>query len=132
VVARAQAFGLAAVSVDGQDLDAVAAAVREARQRGVAGGGPSLIEAITYRFSGHGSGERASYRTKDEIEHHRATRDPISIFAERLRGEGELDDGLWDELTATAEERVAAAIEFAESAAWPALETARGGVGWDE
>jgi TPP-dependent pyruvate/acetoin dehydrogenase alpha subunit len=132
VVERAEAFALAAVSVDGQDLDAVAKAVAEARQRGVAGDGPSLVEAITYRFSGHGSGERASYRTKEEIEHHRATRDPISIFADRLRSEGELDDGLWDELAATAEERVAAAIEFAESAPWPALETARGGVGWDE
>jgi pyruvate dehydrogenase E1 component alpha subunit len=132
VVERAEAFGLHAVSVDGQDVDAVAAAVGEARQRGAAGDGPSLVEAITYRFSGHGSGERASYRTKEEIERNRATRDPISIFADRLRGEGELGDGTFEELEATVAERVAAAIEFAESAPWPAPEAARGGVGWDE
>ena len=131
-VERAEAFGLHAVSIDGQDIDAVIAAVADARERGVSGGGPSLIEATTYRFSGHGSGERASYRTKEEIDLNKATRDPIAVFAARLRDEGTLTDEVWDGLTAEAERRVAEAIEFAESAPWPAPETALGGVGWDE
>jgi TPP-dependent pyruvate/acetoin dehydrogenase alpha subunit len=131
-VERAEAFGLHGVSIDGQDLDVVVDAVTSARERAVAGGGPSLIEAITYRFSGHGSGERASYRTKEEIEHNKATRDPIPIFAARLRDEGVLTDEIWEGLMTQAEQRVADAVEFAESAPWPALETALGGVGWDE
>lgn len=131
-VERGRGFGIHVESIDGQDVDVVEACAAAARERALAGDGPSLIEAVTYRFSGHGSGERASYRTKEEIELNRQTRDPIVGFRDRLVVEGALSE---DELAAMEERvrlRVEEAVAFAESAAWPPPEFGVGGVGWDE
>jgi TPP-dependent pyruvate/acetoin dehydrogenase alpha subunit len=121
---RARGFGIAVEQVDGQDVDAMHGVVAAARARAVAGGGPTLIEAETYRFSGHGSGERASYRTQDEIAGWRATRDPLMIFRDRLLASGELADGAFDALEVAAQERIEAAVAFAEEAPWPDPATA--------
>jgi pyruvate dehydrogenase E1 component alpha subunit len=132
IAERARGFGIYAEQIDGQQVDAVHAAVAAARERAISGGGPSLIEAETYRFSGHGSGEKASYRTREEIEHHRAHRDPIALFREQLIAGGELSAEAFDELNTIAEARVAEAIAFARDAPWPDAASAVGGVGWDE
>ncbi|MDO8210326.1 thiamine pyrophosphate-dependent dehydrogenase E1 component subunit alpha [Conexibacter sp. CPCC 206217] len=132
IVDRAKGFGIHAEPVDGQQVDAVHAAVAAARERAVAGGGPSLIEAETYRFSGHGSGEKASYRTREEIDHQRAHRDPIALLREQLIDDGELSPETFDELDTAAQARVAEAVAFARDAPWPDTATAVGGVGWDE
>jgi len=132
IAERAAGFGIHAETIDGQRVDLVQAAVAAARERAVAGGGPSLIEAETYRFSGHGSGERASYRTREEIDHHRATRDPIALLRERMIADGELSEGRFEELEKQAQERVGAAVEFARAAPWPDVATAAEGVGWDD
>ena len=61
---RASGFGLPSVQVDGQDVCAVYRATREARDRAASGEGPTFIEAITYRYNGHNTGEIAAYRTR--------------------------------------------------------------------
>ena len=68
IAERASGFGLPAVQVDGQDVCAVYRATREAHQRAVAGGGPTFIEALTYRYYGHNTGEVPNYRSQDEVE----------------------------------------------------------------
>src|SRR4029079_14716707 len=99
VVARAAAYGMAAEQVDGMD----AAAVLDASERAVAtaraGGGPTFLECLTYRFFGHHTAERTmklGYRTDDEIERWRE-RDPVPAagaaldLAERERIDGEVE-----------------------------------------
>jgi pyruvate dehydrogenase E1 component alpha subunit len=119
-VRRAEGFGVPAVSVDGQDVFEVFDAARQARERAVSGGGPSFIEARTYRYSGHGSGEGVgSYRTADEVADWRSARDPIERLARRLIGAGHLREGGLEELDREATERVEAAVAFAEESPWP-------------
>jgi acetoin:2,6-dichlorophenolindophenol oxidoreductase subunit alpha len=80
---RAQAYGLESIVVDGQDADVVYRAARAAYEKARAGGGPSLIECKTYRYSGHSRADPAKYRPAGELEKWRE-RDPIKIYRERL------------------------------------------------
>ena len=80
-VARAAAYGMAAVSIDGNDVEAVFEASREARERALGGGGPTLIEARTLRMHGHGAHDDAGYIPAELLEEWLG-RDPI----ERLAG----------------------------------------------
>ena len=112
---RAEGFGMAAQLVDGQDVLAVHAAVKAARERALAHEGPSLIEALTYRYRGHETGDKGVYRTPDEIDEWRRMRDPI----DRLAANAQIGAERRAELEAEADERVAEAIAFAEAAPWP-------------
>jgi TPP-dependent pyruvate/acetoin dehydrogenase alpha subunit len=117
---RAEGFGLTSLSVDGQDVFAVRDVAAAARERALAGGGPTFVEAVTYRFSGHGSGEGpGSYRTADEVAAWRDARDPITRCAGRLSESGVLADGQLDVLDQHARETVEAAVRFAEESPWP-------------
>lgn len=87
---RAAPFGVPGVQVDGNDLEAVHAAVATAAARARAGDGPTLIEAETYRWHGHNEGEEVFsgvYRTDDEIAEWRA-KDPIVRLRDRLESDG--------------------------------------------
>jgi TPP-dependent pyruvate/acetoin dehydrogenase alpha subunit len=101
-VARAAAYGMKAVSVDGNDVEAVFEASREARERALAGGGPTLIEARTLRMHGHGAHDDASYIPTELLEEWLG-RDPIERMASAV-GEAE---------TAAVEAEVTAAIDAA-------------------
>lgn len=83
LTSRASAYGIPAVRVDGMELEHVFDAVTEAASRARAGGGPTFIEAKTYRFCGHMPGDTEPYRTKDEVEQWRE-RDPIQLARNRL------------------------------------------------
>src|SRR5437868_5691492 len=80
---RASAYGLPPVIVDGNDADAVYRLARETLARARAGGGPSLIEAKTYRHSGHSRADPAKYRPDGELEKW-LLRDPVITYRERL------------------------------------------------
>jgi TPP-dependent pyruvate/acetoin dehydrogenase alpha subunit len=80
---RAISYGITGLTVDGMDVQAVAAAVSEALTGIRAGKGPVLLEAITYRYRGHYLGDPENYRTKEEIEQWRA-RDPIDGLRREL------------------------------------------------
>lgn len=84
---RGEAYGMRAAAVDGQDVDAVADALAEARNHAAAGHGPSLVEAKTYRYSGHSRSDPGLYRSEEEVQSW-VRRDPIAILAERMWPEG--------------------------------------------
>jgi TPP-dependent pyruvate/acetoin dehydrogenase alpha subunit len=128
IAERAAGFGLPAIQIDGQDVCAVYRATVEARERALAGEGPTFIEAVTYRYNGHNTGEIAEYRTEEEVERWRVTRDPIDGLRRALEGAGRLDAGGYDGLVAHAREVVAAAIAFAEGSPLPDPATATAGV----
>lgn len=113
-VARAAGFGLAAESVDGQDVVAMFRAVAAARERALSGGGPTFLEARTYRYTGHGAGETTNYRTDSEVDDWRSTRDPIQRLASALRERGVLSDQTLESLREEAGATVEEAVRFAE------------------
>ena len=106
---KAVAYGFAGVQVDGNDVLAVFAATREALAIARGGGGPTLIEAFTYRMGDHTtSDDAARYRTKEEVQEWER-RDPLARFRLYLGRKR-----LWDE--AYEKEVQAAAAEFVEKA----------------
>ena len=88
IATRAAAYGVPGVAVDGNDVLAVWSAARTAVARARAGGGPTLIEAKTYRVVGHHEGDPLTgvYRTQEELDAWKL-RDPIQTFRQRLTGE---------------------------------------------
>ncbi len=119
IAARAAGFGLPVEMVDGQDIVAVYDAVRRARERAVAGDGPTFLEARTYRYEGHNVGDVQNYRAAAKVADWRANRDPISRLRQRLEESGVLGPGGYDATDRRAREAVADAIAFAEESAWP-------------
>src|SRR5213082_2422751 len=80
---RASAYGLERILIDGNDADAVYAAAAAAIATARAGGGPSLVEATTYRYSGHSRADPGKYRPAGELEEW-MKRDPIALYRARL------------------------------------------------
>jgi len=115
---RARGFGLPVVVVDGQDVVAVHQVTHAARERAIAGEGPTFIEAQTYRYEGHNVGDVQNYRTKDEVAEWRGAGDPIMRLVGRLASAG-LGAPDLAAIRADAESIVADAIEFAEASPWP-------------
>lgn len=88
VCVKAHAYGMPGYLVDGQDVLAVHSVVLEAAERARSGGGPSLIEALTYRYGSHSSADDDSkYRPRDEVAAWRG-KDPIERFRRFLEREG--------------------------------------------
>jgi len=90
---RAAAYGLERVIVDGQDADEVYRAAQKAYENARSGGGPSLIECMTYRYSGHSRADPAKYRPEGELDRWKK-RDPIIIYRERMKQFGISDDAI--------------------------------------
>jgi TPP-dependent pyruvate/acetoin dehydrogenase alpha subunit len=80
---RAASYGLERIVIDGNDADVVYRTARAAYDKARAGNGPSLIECMTYRHSGHSRADPAKYRPEGELEKWKQ-RDPIKIYKERL------------------------------------------------
>jgi len=98
---RASAYGLESIIIDGQDADVVYRTAKAAYDKARSGGGPSLIECLTYRYSGHSRADPAKYRPAGELDFWRGKRDPIRIYRERLLQSGisestlvEIEDGV--------------------------------------
>jgi TPP-dependent pyruvate/acetoin dehydrogenase alpha subunit len=85
---RASAYGLESIIIDGQDADVVYRTAKTAYDKARSGGGPSLIECLTYRYSGHSRADPAKYRPEGELDFWRGKRDPIRIYRERLLQSG--------------------------------------------
>jgi TPP-dependent pyruvate/acetoin dehydrogenase alpha subunit len=118
---RADAYGMAKARIDGNDVALVHATVREAAERGRAGEGPTLIEALTYRHKGHSRTDPAKYRPEGELEEW-MKRDPI-LLLERALVDGGTPQEEIDEVRQRAEADVATALERAKAWPAPALET---------
>ena len=120
---RAAGYGMAGVSVDGMELDEVQNAASEAVERARSGEGPTLIEAVTYRYLGHSKSDANLYRTRDEIKEWRG-HDPTQRFATRLEEEGTLKSEEWREIEEEAKDRIEQAFEKAFQEPEPEPETA--------
>jgi len=119
----AGAYDIPGVTVDGMDVTAVYEAVSEARDRALAGDGPTLVEAETYRYRGHYEGDHEPYRDEEEIQQWRE-RDAIESFSERLIERGELTKEEFEEMQAEIAETIADAVAYAKDADPPELEQA--------
>lgn len=124
IARRASGFGLPASQVDGQDVCATYRAVRAARERARAGDGPSFIEAVTYRYGPHGTGEPVAYRQPGEVESWRETRDPVNRLRLALEQAGFLTEDQFVALMADARTVVEDAVRFAEESPFPDPATA--------
>ena len=110
---RAAAYDIPGVTVDGNDLIAVYEAASVAVDRARTGGGPTLIEAKTYRWKGHSKSDRQRYRTKEEVTDWQA-KDPIQRLVKQMKAQQWLDDDELAQLDAQTEQTIADAIEFAK------------------
>jgi TPP-dependent pyruvate/acetoin dehydrogenase alpha subunit len=127
VAKRASVYGLPTVTVDGMDYFAVRAASEEAVARARRGEGPTLIEALTYRFCGHSKSDDCAYRAPAEEEHWRR-RDPLAVMRQRLQAAGLLDEAGETVLAAEVEAQLQAALDFARRSPDPDPASAREGV----
>jgi len=119
---RGAAYGIEGVAVDGNDAIALRAAIELAIARGRAGDGPTLIEAQTYRVSGHLVADPSSYRDADEVAAWRA-RDPIARLRSHLVSAGLLDEPGDQALRDRLRREVDAAMALAAADPAPAAET---------
>jgi TPP-dependent pyruvate/acetoin dehydrogenase alpha subunit len=128
IASRAGEFGLPSQQVDGQDVGAMFRATKLARERAIKGEGPTFIEALTYRYRGHNTGDSENYRERSEVERWRQTMDPILRLARTLEAEGLLGAGALEQMQHDARKQVEAAIRFAEESPWPDTARAANGV----
>ena len=121
ITARAEAFGIEAHQVDGQDVLAVNDLTRKLVARARKGEGPFFLELMTYRYHGHHVGDinREYYRSKAEEKDWRDNRDPIIRFRAHLVSEGIATEEDLDALNAEIETDAAEAVAYALEAAYP-------------
>jgi pyruvate dehydrogenase E1 component alpha subunit len=119
--ARATAFGIPVEDVDGQEVQAVYLAATRAVARARAGAGPTFLNCHTYRFHGHhvGDVDRRYYRSKEEEERWRDTRDPVKLAAEWVTSGGMAQASRLDQIDEEVQAEVRSAVEFALNAPFP-------------
>jgi pyruvate dehydrogenase E1 component alpha subunit len=131
---RASAYGLEPVLIDGNDVDVVYKTAQRALDVARRGGGPSLIEALTYRHGGHSRADPGKYRPDEEVKAWKE-RDPIPAYRSRLLGHG-IDEQQLRSIEEHADATIDAAVEEAKSAPPPDLSLAQqdvwadGGSAW--
>jgi acetoin:2,6-dichlorophenolindophenol oxidoreductase subunit alpha len=111
------AYGMESVQIDGNDVEQVFSAVREAAERARAGEGPTFIEALTYRLAGHMAGDLETYRSTEEIDLQRK-HEPLVVLRARLLERGVSKEEL-AQIRDEVEAQLKEAVEFAENSPWP-------------
>jgi pyruvate dehydrogenase E1 component alpha subunit len=119
---RAAAYNMPGDQVEGMDVIAVYESMKHAVEHARGGGGPTLLEVKTYRFRGHSMTDPAYYRTREEEQQWRTTRDPIGIFEKKLLNNGMVTQDEFDDNDARATQVAEDAAEFAENSPDPSLE----------
>jgi pyruvate dehydrogenase E1 component alpha subunit len=127
IAVRAKGYSMPGRTIDGNRVLEVREAAMEAVERARSGGGPSLIEALTYRFRGHFEGDPQRYRTREEVEKARK-RDPILLFRRELMRQGLLDSKTDEEIRMEAQREMDEAVRFAEESPFPVAEEALDGL----
>jgi len=118
---RAQSYNMKGVTIDGNDILEVYAAVRDGVERARNGGGPTLVEAKTYRWEGHYLGDPQVYRTKEEVEEWKK-KDPIERFKKYVKESSLLTDKEIEEIVGRAKALVDEAEKFALDSEYPSPE----------
>jgi len=120
---RANSYGIKGLTIDGNDVFAVHKAVSEAAQRARNGEGPTLIEAMTYRWRGHSKSDRQAYRSREEVKKW-MEKDPIPRFASAIG----VSDAEMEEMRQKVKQDIQKAVEFAENSPEPDVSTIMEGV----
>jgi len=115
---RGISFDIPGEEVDGMDVEAVAAAGAKAAERARSGEGPYILEMKTYRYRGHSMSDPAKYRTREEVDEVKKTRDPIDHLREKMEKAGVSADEL-KAIDAEAKKIVTDAAEYARAAPEP-------------
>lgn len=122
---RAKSYGIEGYTVDGNNIievyNAASALIENARK----GGGPALLECLTYRIKGHYVGDPEKYRTKEEVQKHFLENDPITRFIEYAKEQNLFSDSEIESIRTSATQEIAAAEKFAEESPYPEAEDAR-------
>ena len=124
LIARAEAFGIEAHEVDGQDVLAVNTLARSLVARARQGEGPFFMLLETYRYHGHHVGDinRDYYRSRDEETEWKEKRDPLRLFAAKLIEQGHADQAELDAIREEVESEAREAVDYALKAAYPPVE----------
>jgi len=123
IALKALGYGVEPMRVDGNDVLAVYRVAKEAVDRARAGGGPTLIEAITYRLEGHSSSDDPTRYRDEAVTRQWLQRDPIVRFRGYLFARGLLDEERDEAIAAAQKAAIDAAITTAEAAGPPATDT---------
>jgi len=116
---RGASFNIPGAEVDGMDVVAVRDAGLAAAEHARSGKGPYILEMKTYRYRGHSMSDPGKYRTREEIDEVRKTRDPIEHLQERLESLGFADEAALKAIDADVKSIVADAAEFARTTPEP-------------
>ena len=120
ICARAAAYDIPGIAIDGTDVFAVYEASGEAIARARRGEGPSLIEARAFRYYGHFMGDPQVYKTENEFQSYKA-RDPITRFRDRMMREHLISESDLRKIDDRINEVIEGAVRFAEESPYPAL-----------
>src|SRR5688572_15839221 len=121
VVKRAEAFGIATDTVDGQNVRDVYTVAKKFIERARALEGPAFLQCITYRYHGHHVGDiaRAYYRPKTEEQEWVTQKDPVALHGEWLMANGVANRAALDAIQEELVREMDAAVEFAVNAPYP-------------
>lgn len=116
---RGESFGIPGMQVDGMDVLEVEKAGLKAREHVAKGNGPILLEIKTYRYRGHSMSDPANYRSKDEVEHYRADKDPIANLREIILKKKFLTEEELKKIETSIREDVIKCVEFCDNSPEP-------------
>lgn len=116
---RGEAYGIKGYQVDGMDVTKVYEAAEEALAHARSGKGPVILEMQTYRYRGHSMSDPGKYRTKEEVELWKSTRDPIDTLREKLIADGLSDENQIKGIEREIKQIVTEAAEFAQTSPEP-------------
>lgn len=123
IVQKAAGYDIPGKQVDGMDVQAIYEETKAALERVRNGGGPELLEMMTYRYRGHSIGDRTMYRPKEELAHWRDERDPIQRLQSILGEQYGMTMEAFQEIDQSVREKVAEAVQFANESPLPGFET---------
>lgn len=127
---RAKAYDMPGVTVDGNDVEAIAKVAKEAIDRARKGEGPTLIECKTYRIMGHWTGDPQPYRTREEVDSWRE-KCPIKRLKAKLVSDG-MSEAEVDSIEEKAADAIKKAVDFAMNSPEPDPATVLEGVFYEE
>jgi len=116
---RGVSFQIPGEEVDGMDVEVVRAAAERASEHARSGRGPYILELKTYRYRGHSMSDPAKYRTRDEVDEVRKTRDPIDLLRDRIEKAKLASEEDFKAIDAEVKAVVADAAEFARTSPEP-------------
>jgi pyruvate dehydrogenase E1 component alpha subunit len=121
IATRAEGFGIHCEVLDGQDVQLVYETTKKLVERARRGEGPAFLECRTYRYYGHHVGDinRSYYRSKEEEQEWRTTRDPLKLLAEKLIGQKLTDQSVLDRIITEVRTEVESGVQFAMDAPFP-------------